>query len=291
MARMPDARWLGEHAPVQSNGQRKTMARYDVVCVHTIVGFAPAHAAHFSTHHDGRIDQSRDTRYQSGANLEGNPRVIAIENEDHGPAYGSWNVNDGHAVPAFTDEQIEAIARICAWAHQTHGIPLEPCPDSKPDSRGIAYHRQGIDGNWSGYAFGGRVPGGEVWTKSTGKVCPGDRRIAQIPKIVARAREIVEGDDVSAAEVWEHELEDPSDGKMKPAGSMVRYGFSKIKQTQAQIGALQGVVAQLVANQGSGTSLTLAEIASAAKTGAEAAMAEGIDVNVNVNVHDQEPAP
>jgi hypothetical protein len=191
MARMPGAEFQGEHGS-------RSMSRFDIVCIHTIVGFAPAHAAHFSTHADGRIDQSRDTEFRSGANLDGNHRIIAIENEDHGPAFGQWDTKDGHAVPAFTEEQIEAIARICAWANETHAIPLEPCPDSKPDSRGIAYHRQGIDGNFADFDFGGRVSGGEVWTESPGKVCPGDRRIAQIPKIIARARQIAEEEELMA---------------------------------------------------------------------------------------------
>lgn len=166
------------------------MKRFDVVCLHTIVGSPPADAAHFSTRSDGHIFQSRDTRFQSAANLNGNDRVIAIENDDVGPAFGPWNTRDGHAVPAFTPQQVEAIARICAWAHETHGIPLEPCPDSKRGSRGIGYHRLGIPGNFETYAFGGIVAGGEVWTKSFGKVCPGDARIAQLPQIIRRARVI-----------------------------------------------------------------------------------------------------
>ena len=82
MARMPGAVWMGEQSP------QVQMDRYDIVCVHTIVGYAPAHAAHFSTKADGTIIQSRDTAYRSAANLNGNHRVIAIENEDHGPAFG-----------------------------------------------------------------------------------------------------------------------------------------------------------------------------------------------------------
>lgn len=165
-----------------------SMARYDIVCVHTIVGYAPANAAHFSTRADGYVWQSRDTRWQSAANYNGNPRVIAIENEDFGPRYGAWS---GSNVPGFTPEQIESIAQICAWANRAHNIPLVPCPDSKPGSRGIAYHRQGIDGNWAGFAYGGRVAGGEVWSTSTGKVCPGDRRITQLlTQIIPRARQI-----------------------------------------------------------------------------------------------------
>jgi len=181
MARMPGAEWVGPH---HDNG---VMSRYDIVCLHTIVGSAPAHAAHFSTRGDGHIYQSRDTLYRSAANLNGNYRIIAIENADRDGAFSPWNINDGRAVPFFTDQQIESIARICAWAYQTHGVPLVACPDSRPSSKGIAFHRQGIDGNWSGYAYTGRIPGGEIWTEWEGKVCPGDRRISQIPKIIARA--------------------------------------------------------------------------------------------------------
>jgi hypothetical protein len=199
MARMPDAQWVGEQSP------GKLMKRWDIVCIHTMAfnnKNAPAHAAHFSTMADGRILQSRDTRFRSGANLDGNHRIIAIENEDHGPAFGSWNVKDGHAVPAFTAAQIEANAQICAWVNSVHGVPLVACPDSRSTSRGIAYHRQGIDGNWSGFAFTGRVSGGEVWTKSGGKVCPGDRRIAQIPAIIARAKQITPGQSTLTSTDW-----------------------------------------------------------------------------------------
>jgi hypothetical protein len=159
------------------------MSRHDIVCVHTIVGYAPAHAAHFSVRGDGTILQSRDTVYKSGANLEGNHRVIAIENEDHGPHFPSWS---GSNVPALTPAQVLANAQILRWAHETHGVPLQLCPNSLPSSRGLAYHRQGIDGNFTD-GYPGRVPGGETWTLSYGKVCPGARRISQLPDILAAA--------------------------------------------------------------------------------------------------------
>jgi hypothetical protein len=187
MARMPGITWVGEQGS-------RPMVRHDIVCIHTIVGKAPAHKAHFSTSADGEIFQSRDTDFQSGANVDGNPRVIAIENEDVGPSFGVWDHDDGHAVPDFTDAQVDAIARICAWASATHDIPLVPCPDSRPGSRGIAYHRQGINGNFGPFAFPGRVDGGEVWTTSFGKVCPGDRRIRTLlDRIIPRAVAIAGG--------------------------------------------------------------------------------------------------
>jgi len=189
MARMPGVTWVGEKSP------RRRMSRYDLAIIHTIVGRAPAHAAHFSTSGTGKIWQSRDTKYRSAASLNGNHRSISIENEDHGPQFSAWNVNDGHAVPGFTDAQMDAIAEILAWAHKTHGIPLVMAPNSRPSSKGIAYHRMGIDGNWGGYKYGGRVSGGELWTSARGKVCPGDRRISQIPEIIRRAQALVHGGD------------------------------------------------------------------------------------------------
>jgi hypothetical protein len=185
MARMPGAQWLGEHSP------GTPMSRYDIVCIHTIVGHPPAHAAHFSTEASGHIYQSRDTKFRSAANLEGNHRVIAIENEDMGAPFPEWG-GDGRKVPPLTDEQVTACAEILAWAHKTHGVPLQLCPDSRPGSRGLAYHRQGIDGNFGPFRFGGRVAGGETWTLSPGKVCPGDARIAQLPEILVRARRLVD---------------------------------------------------------------------------------------------------
>lgn len=161
------------------------MKRYDILCFHTLVGYVEnGGAAHWSTRYDGYIYQWKDTKYQSEANYNGNYRVLAVEDEDHGPAYGVWNTSDGHAVPAFTALQCEAAARIAVWSNKTHAIPLKMAPDSKTTSRGIAYHRMGIPGNFADYAYPGVVTGGEIWTKYYGKVCPGDRRINQVINIV-----------------------------------------------------------------------------------------------------------
>lgn len=177
MPKMKGANWQGEHG-------RLLIQRYDIVCIHTIVGDAPAHQAQFSTAMDGEIFQSRDTKYRSAANYEGNHRIIAIENADMPP---KWS--DVKDLPDFTKFQIESIARIIVWCYRTHGIPIVACPDSRPGSRGIAYHRQGIDGNFKTYRYPGRVQGGERWSTSFGKVCPTDRRIhTLLTVIIPRAR-------------------------------------------------------------------------------------------------------
>lgn len=231
MAKMPGALWQGEHSP------ERPMERYDVVCVHTIVGYAPAHAAHFSVKADGTILQSRDTRYQSGANLDGNHRVIAIENEDHGPRFGGTPTLPKW-VP-LTLEQVEANGRILAWCHQTHDIPLELCPNSRAMSRGLSYHRQGIDGDFSSYRYPGRVSGGEVWTKSRGKVCPTDVRIAQLPEILAHARALVNKEEEGIMALTDEDADKLVEAFMryKPKGSELA-----VEQLIKQAGNAPGVV-------------------------------------------------
>lgn len=189
MARMPGVAFLGN--------QGRAMTEHDIVCVHTIVGFqAGGNAAHFTTGATGRIVQSRDTGIRSEANLDGNWHVIAIENEDHGLAY-KWD-NDS-TPPRFTPQQAEAIARILVWCHKRHKIPLTLVPNSKVGNRGIAYHRQGIDGNFTG-KYRGRVAGGEKWSDKFGKVCPGEKRIDQlIDEIIPRAR-VLAGDGAETQE-------------------------------------------------------------------------------------------
>ncbi|VXC42825.1 peptidoglycan recognition protein family protein [Nocardioides sp. AX2bis] len=226
MARMPGTIWVGEQSP------RTPMSRYDIVCVHTIVGYAPAHAAHFSTHGDGRTEQSRDTLYRSAANLDGNHRIIAIENEDHGNPFPAWGGSD---VPALSDEQVESCARILAWAHHEHDVPLQLCPDSRPGSRGLAYHRQGCDGTFTD-GHPGRVSGGEVWTSSFGKVCPGGRRIAQLPLILARAREIAYPKENPLMAVTEKDFDALAENvaDIKIAVGDVRDALSTLRQKEAQ---------------------------------------------------------
>jgi hypothetical protein len=191
MAVMPGAQWRPLPRPSTTR-----MSRYDLVVIHTMVGslegtdgyfrrLTNGVNSHFGTGGDGTIRQWVDTAVRSGANGAGNHRSITIENADMGPQFPAWNTNDGAAVPPFTAAQVEANARICAWAHVTHGVPLVAAPNSLPGSRGIGFHRLGID-PW-------RVAGGELWSSARGKVCPGARRIAQIPQIIARARQIVAG--------------------------------------------------------------------------------------------------
>src|SRR5690349_8733598 len=158
VARMPGAVWK----PLASNwATHPALTRHEIVCIHTMVGslsgtdsyFRSGNGAgfagtesHFGTGPNGEVTQWQDTSRQADANLNGNGRIISIENADFGLGFPKWNTNDGGAVPAFTAAQCEAIAQILAWCNKEHGIPLVLVPDSKSTRRGVAYHAQGVAG-------------------------------------------------------------------------------------------------------------------------------------------------
>jgi hypothetical protein len=166
----------------------------DIICLHTAVGSLAGTDAyfrqdgyggvesHFGVGADGTIWQWQDTERIAEANYRGNHRCISIETADKGTGFPAWTGSD---VPAWTDAQLDALARLIAFLCRAHDIPCELIPDSKSGRRGVGYHRLGID-PW-------RVSGGEVWSTSRGKSCPGDRRIAQIPAVIAHARQILAG--------------------------------------------------------------------------------------------------
>jgi N-acetylmuramoyl-L-alanine amidase len=145
--------------------------------------------SHFGVGGDGKVYQWQDTEYQADAQLEGNDDGISIETADRGYPFLSWSGSD---VPPWTTSQLDAIVGICAWACKTYDIPPVLIPDTLDSTKGIGYHRQGID------PYHTR---GEEYSTSYGKVCPGDRRVRQIKEIiiprVARALNApaAEGDD------------------------------------------------------------------------------------------------
>jgi hypothetical protein len=166
------------------------MTRYDLVIAHTAVGSLEGvynyfrrdgyggAESHFMVGYDGTVWQFQDTQYQAEANGAANRRAISIETADIGIGFQRWDTADGGAVPAWTNAQLDALVKLIGWICTTHNIPRVAVTDSLPSRRGIAYHRLGVPG----YA----VPNGEIWSSSRGKTCPGPRRIAQLPGIIAR---------------------------------------------------------------------------------------------------------
>lgn len=196
------------------------MTAHDIFCCHTMAGGFEGtdsmfHAngyvgteSHLGMRWDGFTKQWQDLLYRADANFEGNPRVISLETEDVDPHFPSWYPNG--PVPKWTDEQCEKIVQlirtVCAksfhancpvgWKCRTEGIPIVLIPDTRSTRRGIGYHRQGIDGNFTG-PYKGRQGVGERWSTGTGKPCPGDARITQlIYEIIPEAQ----GDDMTPAQ-------------------------------------------------------------------------------------------
>jgi N-acetylmuramoyl-L-alanine amidase/Putative peptidoglycan binding domain len=183
-----------QYRPLSGTQTQPKMSGYHRIILHTMVGTLSGTdsyfkdngfsgtESHFGVGGNGTVYQWQDCVYTADANLEGNATSLSIETEDKGPLFPEWS---GSNVPAWTDEEIEAIAQICGWCCDKYGIPAIQLLDSRPERRGIGWHRQGID-NW-------RVDGGQRWSEATGKVCPGDRRVGQVPLVIARTVEILGG--------------------------------------------------------------------------------------------------
>lgn len=144
-------------------------------------------SSHFYVRKDGTVEQYVDTDYRAEADLEGNATTISVETQG--------GVRNANAEP-WTPEQVEALAQLFAWAVREHGIELRIADDSRPgaSSRGLSWHRLGIDGNFpsSGILAGRRQRGGGMrYSSASGKICPGDAKIRQVPEIFARASEIL----------------------------------------------------------------------------------------------------
>lgn len=114
-------------------------------------------SSHFGTGKDGELRQWVDTKDRAWAQGSGNRTYLSIENE-------------GRGGDSLTDKQIEEIAQVFAWVHKTYGVPLKLA--TKVGDKGLAYHALG------GAAWGGHTS------------CPGSKIVAQLPKIVLRAKEI-----------------------------------------------------------------------------------------------------
>lgn len=200
---------IADWVPLSTRQTERAMVGHHVACLHTMVGYListdqmwrPDGYVGIESHFgvggkwgpdvglglDGRIFQWQDLRYQSDANLDGNPTVISIETADNGR----------EPIQPWSDKQLTSIVNLLDWlcrpdahkqcppswlCHQI-GIPRQLIPDTKPGRRGIGYHRQGIVGNYPD----GLAPGGVRWSNATGKTCPTDVRIHQIKSIIIPA--------------------------------------------------------------------------------------------------------
>jgi hypothetical protein len=133
-------------------------------------------SSHFVVAKDGRVAQVVDTDVAAWTQILGNGHWLSIENE-------------GFLPDKLTAGQVEAAAQILARAHRDYGVPLQVA--TSPSGRGLGHHSMGAEN-------------GVNWGHSA---CPGAAIIAQKPLIVARAKEIIEGDDMALTEPQAQQLD------------------------------------------------------------------------------------
>ena len=123
-------------------------------------------SSHFVVDTNGDIAQVVDLDVTAWTQIAGNGHWLSVENA-------------GHTPHPLTPAQVEANAQLFARMHVVYGVPLKIAAD--PSDRGLAHHSLGAEH-------------GVNWGHSD---CPGPAIIAQQPAILARAVEIVNGDDMA----------------------------------------------------------------------------------------------
>lgn len=113
----------------------------------------------------GRMAQVVDIFTRADCNAKANPFSTSVETQDEG--------HPTLATTQWTEWQCRQLAGLAAWMHLHPSIRLPLELATKWDGSGIGPHR----------AF-------PEWSVYVGKTCPGDARVAQIPSIIARARQI-----------------------------------------------------------------------------------------------------
>lgn len=142
--------------------------------------------AHFYNPKDGKLRQHQELDRMARADLEGNAYLISVENWDGYPNGYPPYWKHGGDVPPFTQAQVHALADLFAFLVKYCGIPNRI---ATPDNvTGLVWHRLGISGNFGRYdpknrATWSREQTGKRFSTARGKLCPGDRRIAQIQEI------------------------------------------------------------------------------------------------------------
>lgn len=167
MARFSGAHWR----PIPNNFYRGKSNVPCLLVVHIMQGTLagtdswfrdPANtetSAHFGVGKDGTIYQWVDTMNGAWHAENANHRSIGVECE-------------GDTGQKLTAAQVDAVARIYAWAHRRHPL-IRMWRAIRPSGFGLAYH-----------ALGGAGWGGHLQ-------CPGTPIIMQLPTILAKAKAIL----------------------------------------------------------------------------------------------------
>lgn len=188
MSRWSDiAEWRGPTVNVgdgdsNPNEPADRMYEYRGVVVHIAVGYYEGTIAwqknpdanvssHFVVGRAGKIAQVVDTAIRAWTQSAGNGHWLSVENE--GFLLGDRrNPGDWHLL---SPQMVEANAQILARAHREHGVPLQLA--TSPLGRGLGYHSMGAENGFN-------------WGHSA---CPGAAIKAQLPLVLQRAIQIVNG--------------------------------------------------------------------------------------------------
>lgn len=162
--------------------------------------------------------------------------------------------SEGQPSEPLTPEQVEAIARIYAEGHKQEGWPFQLA--EKPGDRGLGWHGMG----------------GSAWGGHTG--CPGNLRKAQRGAILARAKQIVEGDDMIPDDILKADvIPSPMMGSKNPTVTVISalsyaMQWSLAARNAAQDGARDAAAALTIAKD------TAAKLASITDSVAAAVVAK-----------------
>lgn len=208
MARCPFAEWV----PVALRSTQKRIRPAGLVA-HTAVSNSPLLKPsgeirwHFYNNRAGELYQFFDTEVSAACQRDGNYWTengvgwgfVSCESWD-GAYTTVWpDPDDTDSIPPWTDAQMETWARLGAWLHEEHGVPLVKATGVR--GRGIGWHSQ--------YT----APDGQLrWNKS--HACPAKARIAQMPLMIRMMNDALEDDmpitDADAAKIakatWEYRL-------------------------------------------------------------------------------------
>lgn len=135
--------------------------------------------AHCYNPRDGQLRQHQDITRRAYSDLDGNGFTVGVEHQ-------------GRPGDDMTDNQIENDARLFAWLVTHHGVPNRIA--TWDDTRGLAWHRLGCQGNFGAFSKSNRktwsaAQTGQRWTKVYGKTCPTDKFIDRIQEIYDRAQQ------------------------------------------------------------------------------------------------------
>lgn len=271
MAKYPQAEQRPLPNRVNGDGSpRSAMPRHNILCFHTMDGFLAGTEATFAgsqndSHFgvggladapgkDGHVVQWVDTAIRANANLDGSPEIVSIETSDGAK----------RPLPPWSEKQLDALVKVGAWVCEKHDIPPVLINGTKPGTRGIGYHRQGVVKKPDRVAKGWpldqwRVDGGVRWSGAVGKECPGDARIKQLVNIVIpRIKAELEG---KQKEWWEMPIPkedlkkiaeavrdvnaDPAEQNGNSIGVFVRSAFKNANQANDAVARLERQVAAL----------------------------------------------